>query len=297
MSFQHDFLNCLKSDAKFTRSMSSLDYLPNSVDVSTSIAENLPFIQGYKKVSCIYPYYYSASDLNSYCLLLTNSGSGTLTIGDNKYLLESNSLAFIDCMVPHRLDINHRNWTYYVLFFHGKEVNFFHKLITEETPVVLLPVHTSLPSMFKKLFEQLDNTSKNSLVISKFIIDIIYEILLENNQLIDSESKIPSYLREIKNKFDANYFEDYSLEQLEQDYGISRYRICREFQKYYNESPIQYLNHKRIAVAKDNLLHTDKRINEIGQLVGFENTNHFIRLFKKQTGVTPLEYRKQQPGK
>ncbi|HZK27015.1 MAG TPA: helix-turn-helix domain-containing protein [Thermoclostridium sp.] len=41
------------------------------------------------------------------------------------------------------------------------------------------------------------------------------------------------------------------------------------------------------------LLHTDKNINEIGRMIGFKNTNSFIRNFKKLTTVTPSEYRKQ----
>ena len=37
------------------------------------------------------------------------------------------------------------------------------------------------------------------------------------------------------------------------------------------------------------------KIGVIGQRVGIENTNHFIRLFKDKTGVTPLYYRKATP--
>ncbi len=76
---------------------------------------------------------------------------------------------------------------------------------------------------------------------------------------------------------------------------MSRYRLCREFVKYFNESPIQYLNQKRIVMAKELLTQTDKRVNEVGQIIGFENTNHFIRLFKQKTGVTPLEFRRSSP--
>ena len=55
---------------------------------------------------------------------------------------------------------------------------------------------------------------------------------------------------------------------------------------------IRYLNLKKITAAKELLVHTDKKINEIGRITGFENPNNFIRHFKKQIGVTPLEYRK-----
>ena len=47
-----------------------------------------------------------------------------------------------------------------------------------------------------------------------------------------------------------------------------------------------------VEAAKEALLNTDKKIVEIGRMVGFENPNSFIRNFEKCTGVTPLEYRK-----
>ena len=58
---------------------------------------------------------------------------------------------------------------------------------------------------------------------------------------------------------------------------------------------MQYLNKIRIDKAKELLLDTDDKIVEISQSVGIENTNHFIRLFKEKTGVTPLTYRRETP--
>lgn len=65
--------------------------------------------------------------------------------------------------------------------------------------------------------------------------------------------------------------------------------------KTLRKSPLQYLNSVRIEKAKDLLLHSDEKIGVIGQIVGIENTNHFIRIFKEKTGVTPLTYRRETP--
>lgn len=72
-------------------------------------------------------------------------------------------------------------------------------------------------------------------------------------------------------------------------------RICREFSKYYGVSPIQYLNHRRMEAAKKLLLTTDETIHEIGSMVGIHNTNHFINLFKRETGATPLVFKQDAP--
>ncbi|MBE6886287.1 MAG: helix-turn-helix transcriptional regulator, partial [Ruminococcaceae bacterium] len=49
----------------------------------------------------------------------------------------------------------------------------------------------------------------------------------------------------------------------------------------------------RIAAAKGYLENSDKNINEISNIVGYENALYFSRLFKKYTGMTPSEYKKK----
>ena len=106
---------------------------------------------------------------------------------------------------------------------------------------------------------------------------------------------IPSYIADMHRRFETAYYEPYSLDELAVEYQINKYRLCREFAKYYEYTPMQYLNKIRIDKAKEMLLHTDDKIVEISQTVGIENANHFIRLFKEKTGVTPLTYRRETP--
>ena len=54
-------------------------------------------------------------------------------------------------------------------------------------------------------------------------------------------------------------------------------------------------NHKRIEEAKKLLLTTNDTIHEIGSKVGIHNTNHFINLFKRETGATPLAFKQDAP--
>ena len=54
---------------------------------------------------------------------------------------------------------------------------------------------------------------------------------------------------------------------------------------------VDYLNHLRIGKAKDLLLHSDLRINEIACQVGIGNPNYFSILFRKLEGASPVEFR------
>lgn len=50
----------------------------------------------------------------------------------------------------------------------------------------------------------------------------------------------------------------------------------------------------RIEAAKDYLINTDKRTYEISELVGVEDASYFSKMFKKITGLSPKEYRRQE---
>jgi len=50
----------------------------------------------------------------------------------------------------------------------------------------------------------------------------------------------------------------------------------------------------RIEAAKDYLINTDKRTYEISELVGVEDPSYFSKMFKKITGMSPKEYRRQE---
>ena len=67
----------------------------------------------------------------------------------------------------------------------------------------------------------------------------------------------------------------------------------REFRRQYNESPARWLVKKRVELAKDRLLNTSLPVSDISMECGFENPNHFSRVFKEKTGASPLQFRQK----
>lgn len=65
------------------------------------------------------------------------------------------------------------------------------------------------------------------------------------------------------------------------------------FKQETGENFQRYLANLRIAKAKDLILYTDKKSYEIAPEVGYENASYFSTMFKKATGMSPSEYRKQ----
>ncbi len=297
MNFEYSFLNALQSDINLTKSIQIQDYLPAAHKVPDDIADNLPYVQAYSNITAAYPYYYELSHFDSFCLIYTQIGAGTLIYDSRSYTLLPRTLSFIDCRENHRIEIKQSPWNYKVFYIKGKILPFLYRtFIAHYENMHILAPASNLENMIQHLYTQLRKNETKHFLHAKIIMDILLELILEKNQLQEADANLPEYLSDMKREFDTNYRNSFSLDELEQRYHISKYRLCREFTAQFDISPIQYLNRKRIDTAKEALIYTDKRINEISCMVGFENTNHFIRLFKQQTGVTPLAYRKRPPA-
>lgn len=60
-----------------------------------------------------------------------------------------------------------------------------------------------------------------------------------------------------------------------------------------SKTALEYIQDKIIDIAKERLLLPDHSISEVAYQLGFQYPQHFTRVFKKATGMTPHEYRKQ----
>ena len=88
--------------------------------------------------------------------------------------------------------------------------------------------------------------------------------------------------------------EDLTADQLCQQVYISQQYLSRLFVRYLGCSVYEYLTSYRITKAKELLLtRRERKIQEIGRDVGYTDSSHFIVMFRKLTGMTPSQFRKQ----
>lgn len=92
--------------------------------------------------------------------------------------------------------------------------------------------------------------------------------------------------------FNKNYSSNISIEDYAASRGMSVSWFIRSFRQYVHTTPMQYLVERRMANAQMLLETTSYNIAEISTLVGYDNPLYFSRIFKKQKGMSPTEYRK-----
>lgn len=92
----------------------------------------------------------------------------------------------------------------------------------------------------------------------------------------------------------AHYSEEFTMEMLAEQLKISKNYLSTYFKAKTGVNLLDYIQQYRIRKAVALMKTTGENIGTIGGLVGISNPNTFIRVFKKQTGMTPSEYRKKE---
>ncbi len=93
---------------------------------------------------------------------------------------------------------------------------------------------------------------------------------------------------------ESNYQNDIGLEWVANQIYLSPGYLSGLFKKKTGKSIVQYITELRMEKARDLLLHTNRKIVDICQAVGYNNTSYFCLLFRKYYGVTANQMREQE---
>lgn len=112
-------------------------------------------------------------------------------------------------------------------------------------------------------------------------------------KLLQGDRKLDASIAKIVQRLHEHLHEPFKLEELAASINYSVPYFSSMFKKTTGESFVQYVNKLRLEKAKLLLLTTDRKTFEIAEEIGFENYRSFNRLFKREIGLTPSDYRKQ----
>jgi AraC-like DNA-binding protein len=90
-----------------------------------------------------------------------------------------------------------------------------------------------------------------------------------------------------------NYAENPTLDDVAKIACMSSTAFCRYFKTHTNKTYVQFLNEVKIGNASKMLIDNKLTISQICYQTGFNNFNHFNKLFKRITGYTPSQYQQQ----
>jgi len=129
------------------------------------------------------------------------------------------------------------------------------------------------------------NAAANILHMCASYLHLRQIVKVEKNELA---SGIDAYL-------DENLSKHISLEDLCKRFSVTKNQLYTLFHTYFKTTVTAYVLLKRLSRAKSLLATTNLPVSQVSEQVGFSDYNYFIRMFKKKTGYTPLQFRKKFP--
>lgn len=139
------------------------------------------------------------------------------------------------------------------------------------------------------MYNQLPVIQKNDVDASVQILKTIAGYIA-NERFIRFDRNMLSI--EIERYIEEHLGDKLSAEVLCKRFCIGHHDLCELFKNNFNDTPQAYIGKKRLQRAKQLLGSTDKSVRKISEEIGLSDYSYFIQAFKKQTGLSPLRYRK-----
>ncbi|MBC8079309.1 MAG: helix-turn-helix domain-containing protein [Gorillibacterium sp.] len=235
------------------------------------------------------------------------SGQRSYFVDDRAYHVTAGDMIFINKQIVHkssdwgppqheRIVINFSD------AFLGKDHPYYDQMlfrVFEHNDVIRLNPSERL-HVQNLLGRMTSEVSEQAMGFTTYIRLLLTELLLfaarrmERNKLAEHEpiSPVHQKITDVVKYINDHFHEKLSLSHLSNLFFVSPSHLSRTFKVVTGLALTEYVNLTRIKEAQRLLRDTDGKIIDIAQRVGFENTGHFDRIFKKITETTPLSYRK-----
>jgi AraC-like DNA-binding protein len=153
--------------------------------------------------------------------------------------------------------------------------------------------HAIFDSLFS-LFARF-GTDENNDLINAELVKLFYFMERDKNQKVSPQSLLKAYatVQPSLDFINENFSEQITLDDIAKASGYSQFYFQKKFVEIMGVSPQKYLVDTRIAHAKKLLVDPQKSLVNIAYECGFPSQSYFCYTFKKNTNLTPTEYKKR----
>lgn len=239
-------------------------------------------------------YYTERANLNSFLVIYTISGSGTLRYQGKSYALTPGFACLINCNEHHfyRCDRGGQ-WEFLWMHFNGAHaLGYYEEFVKNGFHLLQCQDAFSMESALRRIVaihQKTDATTE--LLSSQLITNVLTEFLTDACTCSQSAFVLPDIVLETKRHIDKHFREPLSLELLSALQHISKYHLAHEFKKYVGIPVNEYVICARLSYAKELLRFSKLAVSEIAYEIGMNNASYFIRIFKERESMTPGQFR------
>ncbi|MFC4305065.1 AraC family transcriptional regulator [Cohnella boryungensis] len=231
-------------------------------------------------------------------LYYIRDGEGWIRIGGKEYYPKPGQLVFMPANVEQSYSVvNDNTYRKYWCHFTASigELDLFQWFDVPHC------VDIRNESRMLSLFEELASLHANEALLSRIrekavLLEIIALFLEEagtGTRVLPGRAGDMQRLDRIERFIEARLAEPVTLEQLARHVHLHPNYLVRYFNKHFAVSPLKYLNRKRMQKARELLRSTSLTVKEVADRVGYPDTNHFAKAFRRESSCSPTEYRRQ----
>lgn len=129
--------------------------------------------------------------------------------------------------------------------------------------------------------------------LSAEILHLLYKVNSARERANDSESTF----KQIENYVHLHITDGVTVEEICEEFFISKSTLYRMFKKEVELSPTEYIKREKVRIARRILKRTTIEMSEIMRQLGFYDYSHFSRVFRSIEGESPVSYRKRHHEK
>ncbi|PSK92118.1 GlxA family transcriptional regulator [Taibaiella chishuiensis] len=164
-------------------------------------------------------------------------------------------------------------------------------IITEEQGIYSSGGANSYWNLLLYLVEKYTDRDTAILASKYFAVDIDRESQAAFMMFQGQKEHEDIEIKKAQDFIEANYMDKISVDQLADMFAIGRRSFERRFKKATNNTVANYIQRVKVEAAKRSFESSRKNITEVMYDVGYSDTKAFRDIFKKITGLTPIEYR------
>lgn len=236
------------------------------------------------------------NNLDSFLIAAVVGGFGELMVGDDTFHLIKGDCFFVDCCQPYYYKSSESEpWDLLWIHFNGSTSQQYYDFFTSQSKAVFRPqFFDRVVSAITEIIDINDEKQPDAEILSsKLIVDLLTTALTVNQNDQQFDSALKQKLLSVHNYIDEHFAEDLSLEKLSSQFYISKYYLTREYKRIYGKTIFQHIITARINYGKKLLRFSDKTVEQIAHLCGFNDQSYFARQFKKSENLTCFAYRKK----
>ncbi len=243
-----------------------------------------------------------------YEVLYLSKGSGFHVIDGNKYEIQPPSVFFMSPGQAHKIEFSSDIEGYIFIFTaefylitrtnQNQLIEFpFFFTIRQDNPPLLLDKKDDvvfLESLFKKGISEITGNKNFSVELLRSILDLILNFCssqYKSEEIGPAKGKGHIVVKRFYQLVEENYQLNLSVAEYADRLAITPNHLTQTVMQLTGKTSTQIIKSKQVLEIKRLLVHTNQSVTEIALRLNFPDQSYFAKFFKRETGLSPLQYR------